>query len=177
MNNMLCEKCGINQANVHIIKVVNGNKREVNLCDKCANDVSDIPNTPLEDLEHVSNSFHNLLSGLVDYINKSSKTPDSLEVKCNNCGMSYREFKKSGFLGCSECYKTFSNTIIPIIKRVQGDVEHVGKVPSKAGKGILEKKKILKLKEELQQAILSEEYERAAILRDEIRTLQEKLGE
>ena len=91
--------------------------------------------------------------------------------------LAYNEFQKTGLLGCSECYKNFQNTINPVIKRVQGDVEHVGKVPTKAGKCLVEKRKLLKLKEELQHAILGEEYERAAVLRDEIKSLQEIIGE
>ncbi|GFP77917.1 DUF7685 domain-containing protein [Clostridium fungisolvens] len=172
---MLCDKCGSREASVHIVKVVNGDKKEVNLCDKCANESMEIPLNPFEDLGEFS--FQNLLSGLVDYVNKTSRDAQKTEVTCENCGMAYNEFQKTGLLGCSECYKNFQNTINPVIKRVQGDVEHVGKVPTKAGKCLVEKKKLLKLKEELQHAILGEEYERAAVLRDEIKSLQETIGE
>lgn len=172
---MLCDKCGEREASVHIVKVVNGDKKELNLCDKCANESMEVPLNPFEDLGEFS--FQNLLSGLVDYVNKASQGAQKNEVVCENCGMAYNEFKKTGLLGCSECYKNFQNSINPVIKRVQGDMEHMGKVPTKAGKYFIEKRKLVKLKEELQQAIFGEEYEKAAVLRDEIKSVQESMGE
>lgn len=173
---MICEKCKINNATVHIVKISGGNKQQMRLCDKCANEFSDIPlGGELQEIDGFT--FQSLLSGSVDYMSNSSKDKNQqtiTERHCENCGMTYDEFKKTGLLGCSECYHIFSNTIKPVIKRVQGDSEHVGKIPTKAGKEIIGRKRILKLKEELQNAILSEEYENAAVLRDEIKMLKEK---
>lgn len=173
---MICEKCKVNDATVHIVKMSSVDKQEIRLCEKCANEFSDIPlGGDFQDLDGFT--FQSLLSGLVDYMSNNSKDiaeKIAKEKKCENCGMTYGEFKKTGLLGCSECYYSFSNTIKPVIKRVQGDLEHVGKIPTKSGKEIIEKKRILKIKEELQNAILSEEYEKAAILRDEIKLLKER---
>ena len=33
---MLCENCGENEANVRYTQIVNGVKKEMKLCDKCA---------------------------------------------------------------------------------------------------------------------------------------------
>lgn len=170
---MLCEKCKVNDATVHIVKMTNGNKQEMRLCEKCANDITDIPFG--ENFEAIDGfTFQNLLSGLVDYMNNNAKDKEVKENSCDNCGMTYSEFKKTGLLGCSKCYEVFSNTIKPVVKRVQGDVEHLGKIPTKAGKEIIEKKRLLKLKEELQNAILAEEYEKAAVIRDEIKAFKGK---
>jgi Uncharacterized protein with conserved CXXC pairs len=168
---MLCEICKQNNATVHIIKVINGVKQELNLCENCANSSqeNDIHNEFKMD---TSFTFQNLLGGLVDYINQSSQNNRTTESVCDGCGMTYSEFKRVGLLGCSECYNKFASTIMPVIKRVQGNTEHVGKIPVKSGKLILEKKKLKSLKEELQKSIIDEEYERAAQLRDEIKLLQ-----
>lgn len=172
---MICEKCKVNDATVHIVKMSAVGKKEMRLCEKCASEFSDIPlGGDLQDLNGFT--FQSLISGLVDYMSNNSKDiaeKIAKEKNCENCGMTYGEFKKTGLLGCSKCYYSFSNTIKPVIKRVQGDLEHVGKIPTKAGKEIIEKKRILKLKEELQNAILSEEYEKAAVLRDEIKFIKE----
>lgn len=168
---MLCEKCNENPATYHIVKVINGNKTEINLCENCAKEHEGMSFGGEFDMA-APFSFQNLLSGLMDYINQSSQSAPVTDVSCNNCGLSYSEFKQKGLLGCSECYKTFGNMISPVVKRVQGNTEHIGKVPSKANKDMIEKKRILKLKEELQNAILAEEYEKAAIIRDEIKSLQ-----
>lgn len=173
---MLCEKCNKNEATVHMVKIVNGAKSEIRLCEKCASDISDIPvNSSFEDFDGFP--LQSILGGLVDYFNKSTSDKKEGEVVCKSCGMNYREFKKTGLLGCSNCYESFSKTLTSVIKRVQGDVEHLGKIPENEGRVLAEKKKIIKLKEELQRAILAEEYEKAAEIRDNIKALQEKLEE
>lgn len=166
---MICDICKKNEATVHYTKIINGVKQELNICDKCAKETEGIDGefsfgTPF--------SFQNLLSGIMDYMSYPTGVTKPAEVKCKNCGTSYSDFKRTGLLGCSECYKTFGNTLEPVIKRVQGHVEHTGKLPKKMGKDIIEKKKLLKLKEDLQKAIAAEEYEKAAQIRDTIKSLQ-----
>jgi protein arginine kinase activator len=65
---------------------------------------------------------------------------------------------------------------MPIINRVQLGSEHTGKIPKKLGKNIIEKKRIVTLKEELQKAIAAEEYEKAAEIRDKIKELQREIS-
>lgn len=168
---MICEICKKNEANVYITKVINGMKQELRICDKCAREKEGFG---IEENISFSTpfSFQNILSGLMDYVNKPSEVTRVSELVCKNCGTTYNDFKKTGLLGCSECYQNFSNTLNPVIKRVQGNVEHVGKIPKKLGKDIMERKRLTKLKEELQKAIASEEYEKAARIRDEIREIQ-----
>jgi protein arginine kinase activator len=168
---MLCNMCKQNHATVHIVKVVNGVKEELNLCEKCAKE-SDTFNMNGSLKLDSPFTFQNLLGGLVDYINQSSQNVRNTEAVCSLCGTTYSEFKQKGLMGCDSCYKHFGATITPVIKRVQGNLEHVGKIPLKAGKEIMEKKRLLDLKEQLQKAILGEEYEKAAEIRDKIRELQ-----
>lgn len=168
---MLCEVCKEKEATIHITKIVNGIKKEANLCSECAeksekfNLVSDMDiMTPF--------SFQNILGGLIDYVNEASKDETIKEIKCKNCGAAYSEFKEKGLLGCSECYRNFSPTILSVVKGVQGNIEHVGKVPNKVGKSLFNKNRILKLKDKLKEAIMLEEYEKAAEIRDEIKLLE-----
>lgn len=165
---MLCEKCQKNQATIHIVKVINGEKHEINICQSCAKEGEEL-NIPGEFISPFS--FQNILSGFVDYMNKSSQSAP-VEVRCPKCGISDKDFKTTGLVGCEQCYTTFNSLINPIVRRVQGRVEHRGKVPAKACKDILERNKLSKLKEELQNAVQAEEYERAAAIRDEIKALQ-----
>lgn len=170
---MLCDACKKNEASVHITKVVNGVKQEYNLCDQCAKEVKGINFVDMGNMDFNSPfTFQNILSGIIDYINQSAQPSVNYVPTCKNCGMTYTEFKKHGLMGCSECYENFQTYLVPVIKGVQGNLEHVGKIPNKTGKEILSKRKLLKLKEELQEAITAEEYEKAAQLRDEIRELQ-----
>jgi protein arginine kinase activator len=172
---VICDRCHNNQASVHITKIENGVKQELNLCDKCAKKIEGLNltgemefNTPF--------SLQNLISGIMDYMNYNKAAEDEMksELVCKNCGTSYREFKELGLLGCSNCYENFRGTLLPVIKRFQGKVEHAGKIPQKSGKDILNKRKIIRLKEDLQEAIVLEEYERAAEIRDKIKDLKSK---
>jgi protein arginine kinase activator len=168
---MLCDNCNQNDANVHITKIVNGVKHEMNICDKCAKELQGF-NINESFNFGPSFSFQNILSGIMDYMSPTPQINKSQELVCKNCGTAYNDFKKYGLLGCSECYKSFSPTINPVIKRVQGNTEHTGKIPKKLGKDIMEKRRLSKLKEDLQKAIASEEYEKAAQIRDMIKSLQ-----
>jgi len=168
---MLCERCKKNEATYHITKIIDNNKQELNLCEKCAKDSGEFSfigkldiNSPL--------TFQNIISGIMEYINQPSEIEKTYEIKCNNCGTSYSEFKKKGYLGCSECYINFESNINPVIKRVQGNIKHIGKIPKRQGKDIINKNEVNNLKNMLQTAIENEEYEKAAEIRDKIKKIQ-----
>lgn len=170
---MMCEVCKSNEAYVHITKIVNGVKQELNLCEACAKQFQGMAypgninvNSPF--------SFQQLIGLIIEGVNKSSTLDKSSNIKCEKCGTTYKDFKENGFLGCGECYKDFKNATIPVIKRVQGSIEHKGKIPCKQGKEIINKKRILELKEELKKTIESEEYEKAAEIRDLIRDMEKE---
>ncbi|MFL0196202.1 UvrB/UvrC motif-containing protein [Clostridium sp. WILCCON 0269] len=172
---MLCDICKKNDATVHVTKIINGYKQDINLCEKCAKEKGELNFVP--QIEFVSSfGFQNILSGIMDYMsNANNEQYKSFDICCKNCNTSYSEFKKIGLVGCSECYKNFSNILEPIIKRVQANSDHTGKVPKKTGKNIIERKNLLKLKEELQKAISLEEYEKAATIRDRIKQLKKQI--
>lgn len=168
---MLCDICHKNAANVHITRIVNGEKKEMHVCENCAKEVDGFSING--DVEFISPfSFQNILSGLMDYMGTVHSDAKSIELTCGNCGTTYREFKESGLLGCSECYKNFSSMVEPVIRRVQGNVKHSGKIPKKSGEKLIKQRKVKALKEELKKAVDGEEYEKAAKLRDEIKKFQ-----
>lgn len=168
---MLCDICKKNNATVHLTTILNGVKHEMSICEKCAREKENIKFSGIMDMSSPF-TFQNILSGLMDYMKQTGSTQSEVEHACPNCGTTYTDFKKDGVLGCSECYKNFDATIMPVIKRVQGNVSHVGKIPQKSGKEIIEKRKITMLKNDLKKAITAEEYEKAAIIRDEIKNIQ-----
>lgn len=167
---MICNRCKKNEATVHVTKIVNNLKEQMSLCEKCAKETG---NLVFDDLDSsMSFPFENILSSIMDYINSSNENTKPLETHCPRCRTTYSEFKKKGLLGCVECYELFATMLAPVIKSVQNNTEHIGKIPSKTGKILLEKKKLAKLREELQKAIAIEAYEKAAQIRDEIKELQ-----
>ncbi len=167
---MLCQVCGEKEANFHMTKIINGEKEEKHICDECAKTVEG--GILLSDIKLNNKfSFQDMLSGLIDYMNPSTKTALPSEVSCDVCGTTYRDFREKGLLGCSQCYSTFKSTVDQVVRRVQPSLEHRGKIPKTSGKQILLKREILRLKQELQKAISLEEFEKAAEIRDELRKL------
>jgi protein arginine kinase activator len=122
-------------------------------------------------------SIHNLLSGLLDFdpsTGASFGQKATSALRCDQCGLTYGQFSKLGRFGCSSCYKHFTDKLDPLLKRVHGNVVHVGKIPKRSGGLIQQKREIEELKHELQARIQSQEFEYAATLRDKIRELENK---
>ncbi len=162
---MLCQVCNENEANLHLTKIINGNVEELHLCEECSknNEEFNFDKTF---------SFHNILTELMDGFQKGSIEKKVEDVHCNKCNLSYTEFKNTGKLGCDQCYTSFKEKLFPIVKNVQRNTKHIGKIPSKASEDIKLKRKIEELKKNLQDNIIKENYEEAAILRDEIKELE-----
>ena len=94
-------------------------------------------------------------------------------VRCAYCGTSLRDFRASGRLGCAQCYGAFEHSLRDLLRRVHGSAKHVGRRYDVPNPALLERDASLgELRERLQQAIQSEEFETAAALRDQIRTLE-----
>ena len=166
---MLCQECNNNEATVHMKKIVQGKKEEIHLCEECAKEKEGF------NLES-SFSLNNFLAGMFDIEKEPSiHIGDRKELKCDNCETDYRKFKEIGRFGCSNCYKQFKEKILPLIRRVHGNISHTGKIPKRAGGEISIKRKINELKEELKAAVDKEEFEKAAKLRDEIRRLEKQI--
>ena len=172
-----CERCNKNQANVHIVKVFGGIKKELDVCEKCAKELGEFNLNSILDVE---NTFSlNILSGLVDYFNNNqqSSVVKITDSECPKCKTTYAEFKNTGFLGCDECYKQFSKILAIFIKRVQNGTEHNGKIPARCGEKVIKMKELNDLKDKLQKYVLSEEYEKAAEVRDLIKQLKKHMEE
>ena len=120
-------------------------------------------------------------------------------VTCPTCGITQGQFTKSGFLGCPDCYKVFSQSIDPLFLRTQMGSKHVGRKPGISDAAEVnedpeeevpvftqvetkadelpdeEKAKHLTILEKerlLKKAVQEENYTEAAKLRDEIQELK-----
>ncbi len=172
---MLCDNCHNKEANVHLVQIVNGQKKESHLCEACSKEKGEELFNSVMDFGLEQFDFSNIISGLISLMGHNVDEDVALENECSNCGMKYSEFKKTALLGCDRCYENFNELLQPVIRRVQGKVEHTGKIPNGERAEYVNKRKIIKLKEELQQSIALEEFERAAKLRDEIKKIQNEV--
>ncbi|MDR1209321.1 MAG: UvrB/UvrC motif-containing protein [Clostridiales bacterium] len=94
-------------------------------------------------------------------------------IVCPSCGASYDDFKKTGRLGCAECYRTFKARLSGVLRNIQGADAHEGKIPAKSAAETVPLREAGKLRKQLRQAVADEDYEKAAELRDAIARLAE----
>lgn len=179
---MKCQNCGKNEVTFKFTQVVNGVKKEMNLCDKCANELG------LKDINFsMPISFSSFLTDFFDDYsdNLLPSFIGTKTLKCNNCGTIFEDFMNNGEFGCSSCYDVFEDRISPILKKIQGANRHIGRGYKniKSGEENInnenksekkEESKLEKLQKDLQKAIKDERYEDAAKIRDEIKRLGNK---
>ncbi|MBE3597174.1 MAG: UvrB/UvrC motif-containing protein [Hydrogenibacillus sp.] len=169
---MLCENCGKRSATFHFTKIVNGEKTEMHLCDACARERGEALSFPGDAF-----SIHHLLSGLMPSVQTPGTARPPERLACPTCGMTYEEFVKKSRFGCSDCYDAFKEPLGPLLKRIHGVAEHGGKVPRRAEPKRAMRHRLQQLRQALKAKVAAEAFEEAARIRDEIRALEQALGE
>ena len=164
--NMLCDICKQNVATVHLTQMVEGKTKKVDLCETCSKEkgVDDPTGFSLADL----------LLGLGAAQEMAQAAAGGPELKCPTCGFTQADFKKTGRLGCAECYTTFAEGLEGLLKSMHKGTKHVGKVPQPLQQHKDYAEKLGKLQQQLEKAVADEDFEQAAVLRDEIKQAREK---
>jgi protein arginine kinase activator len=164
---MLCCVCKEKEATVHLTQIAGDKMQKVDLCEECAKHkgVNDPAGFSLADL----------LLGL-GASQELDQTAGGAEIKCPKCGFTQADFKKAGRLGCAECYTTFADGLEGLLKTMHKGTRHTGKVPQalQQSRDMTERMKVLEKK--LAKAVEDENFEQAAILRDEIKQMANKRG-
>lgn len=159
---MKCQKCA-ERATLHITEIDDeGAYEEVHLCHKCAQQYlneSDEEPTPTP-----------ASAGVV----VTAGEPVASSTKCPVCKTTFGDFRSTGRLGCPHDYEVFREELRPLLENIHGSLRHIGKVPRRLPEDTRTQTQIIQLRQELQQAISIEDYERAAELRDQIDGLQNK---
>lgn len=184
---MLCERCKKNEATFYYHENVNGKKKTYSLCADCANELE--KNGELKKFGGFGEDFgkfDSLFGGdlfdsffdgdLFGSLFAPTKTRQlaerGSEKKCPLCGMTLSDFAREGKAGCPTCYETFADELEPTVGRIHGKTAHVGRTPIKQREKNELKNKIRTLEAEQKEAIRAENYERAAEIRDELKTLR-----
>lgn len=161
---MLCDKCKKNNAVTHIKTNINGIMYEQHLCEDCAR------------AEGLTNSYENPFEQFFDSFFGQPQIIKRTSKNCPGCKTSFDEILSTGRIGCSECYNAFQNELLPYIKKLQGNVVHKGKqleYTESKSENTIKSTEIDTLKKQLAEAVETERYEDAAILRDKINKLKE----
>lgn len=151
-----CDHC--DQAAVyHDVRIINGVHTTTHLC-----------------VEHAYEAGIDL--GPVDISSVVRCGPSSKKtvVSCSDCGMTIAQYKSKSLLGCPACYVTFRKELTPIIAKVQDThTQHVGRSPNQSNMNMNRHLQIRRLLQQLDSAVHQEQYENAALLRDQLRDLHQ----
>jgi len=163
---MLCCICKEKEATVHLTQIAGDKMQKVDLCEECAKTkgVNDPTGFSLADL----------LLGL-GASQEIEQAGGGAELKCARCGFTQADFKKAGRLGCPECYKTFAEPLEGLLKTMHKGTRHIGKVPEMFRQTRDLSDRLKGLQKRLNKAIEDEDFEEAAILRDEIKQTSARL--
>lgn len=162
---MRCDQCHEREAVVHLTQVADDQVAQVHLCEKCAAE---------KGVEPTGAQAKTPLGGFLAQLSAQGLTAEGSEgLRCPRCGAGLADFRETGRLGCGECWEVFAAPLTDLVRRLHGATRHVGEryvapgaaasiagTPSPAEEG---------LREQLREAVASEDFERAARLRDQLK--------
>ena len=161
MTYTVCQRCQKARATVHITNLT-PDKQNRHLCEACAEKEGVIIKQP-----HATKAI------LQEFIKNKAGAGGHDDRACPKCGVTFRDFQISGQLGCPHDYEAFRSLLAPLIEHAhENATRHVGKVPNTDDTAVQRRMGLLRLRRQLQEAVRAEDYERAARVRDEIRTLE-----
>jgi protein arginine kinase activator len=168
MSQILCQ-CGKKLATIHVTEIINGEKKEIHLCEDCAKKKKLMfpASSSVLDLGEV-------LSGIIQAAGEG-ESDELLKTRCPTCGITFADFRSGGRFGCANDYEAFRRGVDPLLERIHGTTEHRGKkavAPSARSRG----DRLAQLRTDLRKAVTEEAYERAARIRDQIYALKKEQG-
>lgn len=174
---MICEHCKERQANVTVTQVQNGQKFEHHYCEVCASQFHpfqfDLHDEPISLQQFITN----LLGSPVKQAMWGGQAKPKSQTQCPKCQLTYNEFLKRGKFGCASCYTTFKPFLPPMLQKMHGGTKHkameVPQMPSPMKQLELQ---VEEKRAQLKQLIEEERFEEAAVIRDEIKALEEKIA-
>lgn len=169
MNGARCQICQQQVAKIHITQIHGDQLVEIHVCQDCAQSHG-LAGPGLK----VKLSVEGLLAGVAAEESGVRVEPLADTKSCPVCGQTFRGFRESGRLGCRHCYEAFADDLVPLLRKVQMGLAHHGKTPAGEKSPPSPVADIQRKREDLRAAVAGEDFELAARLRDEIRSLEEK---
>jgi protein arginine kinase activator len=162
---MLCDSCQNNEAEVHLTQIVDNEMTTVHLCPACA-------------AEKGLDSAAGTNLPLTDFLAQMGKAAIAEEEAtaagpCSYCQTTVDDFRRTGRLGCPHCYSIYESQLRAILRRIHGSTYHLGKVYVRPASEEADRTaRLAGLRRKLQRAVEAEDFERAAVIRDEIHELE-----
>lgn len=171
---MQCDYCD-SKATVFFTQIVDGQTTKSSLCEKCATEhgVTDPEGFLIGHIQAIPQQASEKMSQKQQPTEEVVKETAS-HLVCPGCGFAFEDLKKTGRLGCSQCYQYFRDDIKHNLTGMHKGVCHHGRVPEGMLEAFEKRQQLEKLQLAMNEAIDTEDYEKAAAIRDEITQLQKK---
>jgi protein arginine kinase activator len=154
-----CQHCP-KEATVHLTEMVHNEKREIHLCQSCADSKELFQPPPL--------NLSAILQTLIGQ-HLGPQTDQLARLTCPSCGIKYMEFRAQGRLGCPHDYEVFRMGLEPLLQKIHRSARHQGKAPHRHNHPSGHYAELVELRRQLHTAVEAEAYEEAARLRDLLR--------
>ncbi len=161
---MQCESCGEQEASIHLTQVEQNEMRTFHLCDACASE---------QGLESGVQGGSAMLADFLAEMGKGGSSTQSTGT-CAFCATTLRDLKRTGRLGCPECYTEFDQHLRGILRKLHGSTQHAGKVYTADAEEVDRAAHLAGLRRRLEAVVEAEDFEQAVALRDQIRRLEGK---
>lgn len=171
---MICENCKQRPATVTVTMTKDEQQIEKHYCEVCSGkqDFAQTgSNSKALSIEEIFSSWFGIPTWSADAPHQ--KDEKQTLAQCEKCGMNYEQFLREGKFNCASCYESFHELLPKVFKRLHnGATEHTGKIPSRLNNKYKVKKQIESLRELMKEVIQAENFEKAALIRDEIKELE-----
>lgn len=157
---MLCDRCHGREATVHMTQIINGHRTECHLCPACATEMR-----VMDRAEEWLNKdwFRSPLESFFGGFGRHTFLPGEPAI--------YPSFTES-LRAPQDAYEAFREKIRPDFQKVKMEKQIKGKeIPVETEITDTERSR---LEKDMKSCIAREDYERAAIIRDQIKKLEEK---
>lgn len=153
---MICDICTEREAVLFVQQLSLSGKKEIHLCTQCAKE---------RGIDTTVGKTGASLKDLINFISDPKKL-------CYVCGKSLDDIQKKGYLGCPECYMAFHEEIKTMLSEKGLDLPYTGSMPKRLVhfRSILTDR--IAIQNKLTASIAHEDYEKAAMYRDFLKTLE-----
>ena len=165
---MRCEVCHLHDATRAVTRTVDGEPRELYVCDECAR-LEASPPAPETPGAPDSHSISDVMFSLGLPVPPSGKAADAV---CPVCGLSRGDLRASRRLGCPRCFDTFETDVrtflsarVPAAPRSREDPDEAMRARDAA-----------RIRGQLDDAVREERYEEAARLVARLHALRRPSG-
>jgi protein-arginine kinase activator protein McsA len=197
----ICQVCGLRKASVEVMRPTEGGEiGAVSVCDRCLPKVSpfhaqearrrkkgdglEVEALLKKLLPPGATSLPIVAPGKIIVPAEAAPESTPSDISCPTCGIDFSLYRKTYMLGCPDCYNAMGEALMADIRKFHGATRHVGPAPGSTPPPPADdtpppldiEAALRLLRQQLEEAVAEEDFERAARLRDEIRRHEAMLG-